>query len=155
MQKGVNYFCVYAWLPTNMPARYSPPPARPAACYYLEKNLEKEIRQVHWRSNANNLISIISINVQFDTNKVIGETGASCYRGRLLQGRFMQNYQIDGENADSSCIRIHQGNYWRKKTVDARELFEIWTKITFYTPETFLRIFTTFLLVKSISKNGL
>ena len=84
----------------------------------------------------------------------VGETGASCYRGRLLQGRFMQNYHIDGEIADSSCIRIHQGNHWRKKTVDARELFEIWTKITFYTPETFLRIFTSFLLVKSIKKNG-
>ena len=42
---------------------------------------------------------------------VIGETGASCYRGRLLQGRFMQNYHIDGEIADSSCIRVHQGNH--------------------------------------------
>ena len=41
----------------------------------------------------------------------IGETGASCYRGRLLQGRFMQNYRIDGDVADSSCIRIHQGNH--------------------------------------------
>ena len=41
----------------------------------------------------------------------VGETGASCYRGRLLQGRFMQNYHIDGEIADSSCIRIHQGNH--------------------------------------------
>ena len=40
-----------------------------------------------------------------------GETGASYYRGRLLQGRFMQNYHIDGEIADSSCIRIHQGNH--------------------------------------------
>ena len=87
------------------------------------------------------------------TNKIIvlcklyGETGASYYRGRLLQGRFMQTYHIDGEIADSSCIRIHQGNHWRKKTIDARKLFEIWTKITFYTPETFLRIFKTFLLV--------
>ena len=42
---------------------------------------------------------------------VVGETGASCYRGRLLQGRFMQNYHIDGGVADSSCIRIHQGNH--------------------------------------------
>ena len=41
----------------------------------------------------------------------VGETGASCYRDRLLQGRFMQNYHIDGEIADSSCIRIHQGNH--------------------------------------------
>ena len=85
----------------------------------------------------------------------IGETGASCYRGRLLQGRFMQNYHIDGEIADSSCIRIHQGNHWRKKTIDARELFEIWTQITVYYAETCLRIFTTFLLVTSITKNDL
>ena len=49
----------------------------------------------------------------------------------------MQNYHIDGEIADSGCIRIHQCNHLRKKPVDARELFEIWTKITFYTPETF------------------
>ena len=41
----------------------------------------------------------------------VGETGASCYRGRLLHGRFMQNYHIDGEIADSSYIRIHQGNH--------------------------------------------
>ena len=41
----------------------------------------------------------------------VGETGASCYRGRLLQGRFMPNYHIDGEIADSGCIRIHQGNH--------------------------------------------
>ena len=41
----------------------------------------------------------------------IVENGASCYRGRLLQGRFMQNYHIDGEIADSSYIRIHQGNH--------------------------------------------
>ena len=41
----------------------------------------------------------------------VGETGASCYRGRLLQGCFMQNYHIDGEIADSSCIRLHQGNH--------------------------------------------
>ena len=26
----------------------------------------------------------------------VGETGASCYGGRLLQGRFMQNYNTDG-----------------------------------------------------------
>ena len=37
----------------------------------------------------------------------IGETGASCYRGRLLQGHFMQNYYIDGEIADNSSILIH------------------------------------------------
>ena len=41
----------------------------------------------------------------------IGETGASCYMGRLLQGCFMQNYLIDGEIAGSCCIRIHQGNH--------------------------------------------
>ena len=41
----------------------------------------------------------------------VGETGARCYRGRLLQRRFMQKYHIDGEIADSSCIRIHQGNH--------------------------------------------
>ena len=27
----------------------------------------------------------------------VGETGASCYRGRLLQGHFMQNYYIKGQ----------------------------------------------------------
>ena len=43
--------------------------------------------------------------------KCIGETGASCYRGRLLQGHFMQNYYFDGEIADSSFILIHQGNH--------------------------------------------
>ena len=41
----------------------------------------------------------------------LGETGASCYRGRLLQGRFLKNYHVDGEIADSSCIRVHQGNH--------------------------------------------
>ena len=41
----------------------------------------------------------------------IGETGASCYGGRLLQGHFMQNYYNDGEIADSSFILIHQGNH--------------------------------------------
>ena len=45
------------------------------------------------------------------TSILVGETGASCYGGRLLQGRFMKNYNIDGEIADSSCIRIHQGNH--------------------------------------------
>ena len=86
---------------------------------------------------------------------VVGDTGASCYGGRFLQGHFMQNYHIDGEIAYSSSIPIHQRNHWRNKTIDTRELFEIWTKITFDTPETFLRIFTTFLLVQSITKNGL
>ena len=44
------------------------------------------------------------------TRKVsrVGETVASCYRGRLLQGRFMQNYNTDGEIANSSCIIIQQ-----------------------------------------------
>ena len=41
----------------------------------------------------------------------VGETGASCYRGRLLQGRFMQKCHIDGEIAYSSCIRNHQVNH--------------------------------------------
>ena len=41
----------------------------------------------------------------------VGETGARSYRGRLLQGHFMQNYNIDGEIADSSSILIHQWNY--------------------------------------------
>ena len=41
----------------------------------------------------------------------VGETGASCYRGRLLQGHFLQNYYIDGEIADSSSILIHQWNH--------------------------------------------
>ena len=57
-----------------------------------------------------------------------GETGASCYRGRLLQGHFMQNYHIDAEIAYRSSILIHQRNHWRNKTIDARELFEIWKK---------------------------
>ena len=41
----------------------------------------------------------------------IGETGASCYGGKLLQGHFMQNCHIDGEIADSSSIIIHQRNH--------------------------------------------
>ena len=50
-------------------------------------------------------------------NYIVGETGASCYRGRLLQGHFirasdfMQNSYIDGEIAGSSFILIHQGNH--------------------------------------------
>ena len=71
----------------------------------------------------------------------LGETGASCYRGRLLQGLFMRNYHIDGEIADSSSILIHQGNHWRNKTIDAGELFEINSKNNLSTPETILRIF--------------
>ena len=50
------------------------------------------------------------LNMDSEEN-IVGETGASCYRGRLLQGRCMQNYHIDGEIADSSCIRIHQRNH--------------------------------------------
>ncbi len=87
--------------------------------------------------------------------RTVGETGASCYRGRLLQGHFMQNYHIDAEIAYRSSILIHQRNHWRNKTIDARELFEIWKTITFDIPETCLRIFTTFLLVQSIAKNCL
>ena len=45
------------------------------------------------------------------SNEGIGETGASCYRGRLLQEHFMQNYYIDGEITDSSFILIHEGNH--------------------------------------------
>ena len=42
----------------------------------------------------------------------VGETGASCYRGRLLlHGRFMQNYRIDGEITDTRSILIHQRNH--------------------------------------------
>ena len=44
-------------------------------------------------------------------NLTVGETGASCYGGRLLQGRYMQNYNTDGYNANSSCILIHQRNH--------------------------------------------
>ena len=40
-----------------------------------------------------------------------GETGGSRYRGRLLQGHFVQNCRIDGEIADGSSIIIHQRNY--------------------------------------------
>ena len=55
----------------------------------------------------------MSIGLLYSTlgGNVVGETGASCYRGRLLQGRFIQKCHIDGDIADSSCIRIHQGNY--------------------------------------------
>ena len=67
----------------------------------------------------------------------------------------MQNCHIDGEIADSSSILIHQRIRRRNKTIDASELFEIWKKITCYTPETVLRIFTTFLLVQSIVKSCL
>ena len=49
----------------------------------------------------------------------------------------MQNYYIDGEIADSSFILIHQGNHWRNKTIDARELYEIRTKIHFLYPWNF------------------
>ena len=42
---------------------------------------------------------------------VTHKTGASCYRGSLLQGHFMKNYYIDGEIADSSSTLIHQGNH--------------------------------------------
>ena len=83
----------------------------------------------------------------------VGETEASCYRGGLLQNHVRQNYHIDGEIADSSPILIHQRNHCRNKAIDAGELFEIWTNITFYTPETVSRIFTTFLLEQSIAKN--
>ena len=42
---------------------------------------------------------------------MVEETGASCYGGRLLQGRFMKNYHIHGEIADNSSIVIHQRNH--------------------------------------------
>ena len=57
-----------------------------------------------------NYLSIL-FSLVHEHNTPVGETGASCYRGRLLQGRFMQKYHIDGEVADSSCIRIHQRNH--------------------------------------------
>ena len=44
----------------------------------------------------------------------IGETGARGYRGRLLQGHFIQHYHLDGESDDSSCIlklSIKERNY--------------------------------------------
>ena len=41
----------------------------------------------------------------------VGETGASCYGGRLLQGHLMQSCITDGEIADSSSILIHQRNH--------------------------------------------
>ena len=44
-------------------------------------------------------------------HSAVGETGASCYRDWLLQGHVMQNYHIDGELGDSSCILIHQRNH--------------------------------------------
>ena len=52
-----------------------------------------------------------TINALLNKKLNVGETGARSYRGRLLQGHFMQNYYIDGEIADSSSILIHQGNY--------------------------------------------
>ena len=45
----------------------------------------------------------------------VGETVASCHRGRLLQGRFMQNDHIDGEIADSSPILSTKGNTDERK----------------------------------------
>ena len=45
------------------------------------------------------------------------ETGASCYRGRLLQGRFMQNYYIDGEVADFTSSKVnHKGRFLKSGT---------------------------------------
>ena len=55
------------------------------------------------------MIPVNRFQISRQTN--VGETGASCYRGRLLQEHFMQNYYIDGEIADSSSILIHQGNH--------------------------------------------
>ena len=57
------------------------------------------------------LINIPKVFLNAHLLRWVGETGASCYRGRLLQGRFMQNYHIDGEIVDSCCVRIHQGNH--------------------------------------------
>ena len=57
------------------------------------------------------IIKTTSIMIALATQVLVGETGASCYRGRLLQGHFMQHYYIDGEIADSCSIIIHQGNH--------------------------------------------
>ena len=91
----------------------------------------------HQEEIRNNKSVLLPANPTEIQSSWVGETGASCYRGRLLQGHFMQNYYIDGEIADSSSIIVHQGNHRRNKTVDACELYEIRKKITFYTPETF------------------
>ena len=40
---------------------------------------------------------MLKLNVLAKTGiSIVGETGASCYGGRLLQGRFMKNYNADG-----------------------------------------------------------
>ena len=59
------------------------------------------------------ILPVISSNVPENIIyiKLAGETGTSCYRGRFLQGRFMQNNRIDGEIGDSSYIRLHQRNH--------------------------------------------
>ena len=36
----------------------------------------------------------------------IGETGASCYMGRLFQGHFMQNYYIDAKSPTAVFIPL-------------------------------------------------
>ena len=69
----------------------------------------------------------------------IGETGASCYRGRLLQGHFMQNYYIDAKSPNHRRTRI---------TRDTEKKLFIPLKL-------FLRMFTICLLVQSIMKTGL
>ena len=56
-------------------------------------------------------MSTVTVGEYLIFNSQLGETGARSYRGRLLQGHFMQNYYIDGEIADSISILIHQGNY--------------------------------------------
>ncbi len=53
---------------------------------------------------------VVPVRVDAQLNNSRGDR-ASCYRGRLLQGHFMQNYYIDGEIADSSFILIHNGNH--------------------------------------------
>ena len=42
-------------------------------------------------------VSMSCLTGRHGLNIRVGETGASCYRGRLLQGHFMQNYYSDGE----------------------------------------------------------
>ena len=49
-------------------------------------------------SKGNQVRGMIRRNITYkEKSLIVGETGASCYRGRLLQGHFMQNY-IDAKS---------------------------------------------------------
>ena len=84
-----------------------------------------------------------------------GETGASCYGGRLLQCHFMQNYHIDGEIAEQQLYPDPSKKLLAKQNDRGTRIIGAMDNNHFYTPETFLSIFTIFLQVPSIAKNFL